>query len=275
MLLIAKLLVTLFTVLFLARVAERLGPSTAGLLAGFPLGSAIALYFFGWEQGVNFAAQSAVYTLSGLTSAIMFAYSYWLVIRRMPQMSTVPWAVLAGFIGFFASNGLLQHLPPWLWLHALVIILAIVLFRTLLKEINAQRLTQLQAIENHLTLPWLTHPLGLLLYRALLVAIAILLVTSVAEMLGPERAGLLAAFPMSFFPMLLILHTQWGASHAAQSIRHYPDGLGALVCYCLAVTYWYPLLGLHWGTLASLGVSVVYLVLYWQLNRLSLGSRKS
>ncbi|PIQ38778.1 MAG: hypothetical protein COW58_15430, partial [Thalassolituus sp. CG17_big_fil_post_rev_8_21_14_2_50_53_8] len=58
-LLLAKILVTFLTVVLLAKVAERMSPRHAGLLAGFPLGTAIALYFFGWQQGPQFAADSA------------------------------------------------------------------------------------------------------------------------------------------------------------------------------------------------------------------------
>ena len=111
MLILAKILITFLTVLLLAKVAERMSPRHAGLLAGFPLGTAIALYFFGWQQGADFAAESAVYTLSGLSSAICLAFGYWLVIRRLPALRWLPLAMLSGFGCFFAASYLLQYLP--------------------------------------------------------------------------------------------------------------------------------------------------------------------
>ena len=259
MLILAKILVTFLTVILLAKVAERLSPRHAGLLAGFPLGTAIALYFFGWQQGELFAAQSAVYTLSGLAAAICLAWGYQQVIQRKPELSFLPIAIVAGLSCFLAAASLLQLLPQHKGLNFVVVLAAILLFRTLFKPIKE---TQIQQTPRGIWAnKWLT-----LLFRATIASASILLITGLAELLRPERAGLLAAFPVSFFPLMLILHISYGANVLSTSIKHYPDGIGALVVYCLAVSSLYPLLGLHWGTATSLLCSVAYLLLYGQLR---------
>lgn len=259
MLILAKILVTFLTVILLAKVAERLSPRHAGLLAGFPLGTAIALYFFGWQQGEQFAAQSAVYTLPGLAAAICLAWGYQQVIQRKPTLRFLPFAIICGLGCFLLTAGMLQLLPQHRGLNFLVVLAAILLFRTLFKSIKETRIQQTpQGVWSN---KWLT-----LLFRASIASASILLITGLAELLGPERAGLLAAFPVSFFPLMLILHINYGASVLSTSIKHYPDGIGALVVYCLAVSSLYPLFGLHWGTLASLLCSVAYLLLYGQLR---------
>lgn len=261
MLLLAKILVTFLTVVLLARVAERLSPRHAGLLAGFPLGTAIALYFFGWEQGPEFAASSAVFTLSGLTSAICFAFGYRQVVQRHGSILWLPLAVLSGFACFFASSLILQFLPANRWLSLAVVVTAILLFRRLFKNIEESQINRSAPPANRLA-AFLSSKTNTLLFRANIATASILLITGLAEFLGPERAGLLAAFPVSFFPLLLILHISYGAAVVSTTIKHYPDGIGALVVYALAVSYLYPLLGLHWGTAASLLCSVGYLLLY-------------
>ncbi len=265
MLLVAKILVTFLTVVLLARVAERMSPRHAGLLAGFPLGTAIALYFFGWEQGPEFAAHSAVYTLSGLTSAVCFAFGYWQVIKRRADILWLPLATLSGFVCFFVSSLILQFLPANRWVILTVVVVAILLFRTLFKEIGESQINRNAPPANRLA-AFLSSKTNTLLFRANIATASILLITGLAEFLGPERAGLLAAFPVSFFPLLLILHISYGAAVVSTTIKHYPDGIGALVVYALAVSYLYPLLGLHWGTAASLLCSVAYLLVYGVLR---------
>ena len=266
MLLIAKILVTFLTVVLLAKVAERMSPRHAGLLAGFPLGTAIALYFFGWQQSPQFAADSAVFTLSGLTSAICLAFGYWQVIKRKPGLLWLPLATLSGFACFFSASVILQQLPANRWLSLAVVVAAIFLFRTLFKDIAEQQIDRSQPPANKLA-ELLSGKAATLLFRASIATVSILLITGLADLLGPTRAGLLAAFPVSFFPLMLILHISYGANVVNATIKHYPDGIGALVMYALAVSYLYPLLGLHWGTAISLLCSVAYLLVYSRLKR--------
>ncbi|WP_221799318.1 hypothetical protein [Oceanobacter mangrovi] len=264
MLILAKILVTFLTVVLLAVVAERLGPKHAGLLAGFPLGTAIALYFFGWQLGPEFAAQSAVYTLSGLGSAVCLAAGYWLVIRRLPQLRYLPLAIVSGLGCFMLSATLLQFLPSHRGLALAVVVATILLFRTLFKQIPEQKVALEQ--DDRIRSGWFHNRWGKLLFRAVMASLTILMITGLADWLGPTRAGLLAAFPVSFFPLMLILHLSQGAGVLSTSIRHYPDGIGALVVYALGVSYLYPLAGLHWGTLLGLLASVLYLLVYQQVT---------
>ena len=259
MLIVAKILVTFLTVILLAKVAERLSPRHAGLLAGFPLGTAIALYFFGWQQGAAFAADSAVFTLPGLSAAICLAWGYQQVIQRRAGLNWLPLAILVALGCFLLAASILQLLPHHRGLNLLIVIAAILIFRTLFRSLADTQIQQ--AAQGIWANKWLT-----LLFRASIATLSILLITGLAELLGPQRAGLLAAFPVSFFPLMLILHISYGAPVLSASIKHYPDGIGALVVYCLAVSSLYPLLGLHWGTLASLLCSVAYLLLYGRLR---------
>ncbi len=263
-LILAKILITFLTVVLLAVVAERLGPKHAGLLAGFPLGTGIALYFFGWQHGEAFAATSALYTLSGLSSAVCLALGYRLVIRRFPRLSSLPLAIAAGLLCFLTSSALLQFLPANRWLALAVVVLVIVLVRSVFKRIPEQKQPTAQC--HRVASGWFHSRVGKMLFRAGMATATILMITGIAEWLGPERAGLLAAFPVSFFPLMLILHLSQGAAVLSTAIKHYPDGIGSLVVYALSVSYTYPLMGLQWGTVASLLASVAYLGVYSLLS---------
>ncbi len=265
MLILSKILVTFLTVVLLARVAERMSPRHAGLLAGFPLGTGIALYFFGWQQGAQFAADSAVYALSGLSASAALAWGYAQVIVRRGELAFMPLAILAGLATFLVCNLLLQQLPGYRWISLLVVIVAILVIRTLLKPIKDTHIKAAPTLSGWRR--WIGSKSGSLLFRATMASVTILMITGLSSLLGPEQAGLLAAFPVSFFPLMLILHLTYGSEVLATTIKHYPDGLGSLVVYTLAVSYLYPLLGIHWGTAVCLLLAVGYLVIYGALRQ--------
>src|SRR5690625_1237741 len=79
---LAKLAISIGIVLGLSLVAERVSTRIAGLLAGYPLGTAIALFFIGLEIAPAFAAESAVFSLAGFTATMALGCGYLLCGRR-------------------------------------------------------------------------------------------------------------------------------------------------------------------------------------------------
>ena len=71
-----KLIVSVALVLSLSAVAEHVSPKAAGLLAGYPAGAAITLFFIGLDISPEFAADSAAYTMMGLVATQVFVYCY-------------------------------------------------------------------------------------------------------------------------------------------------------------------------------------------------------
>ena len=61
LLFLLKLFVSVFVVVGLSLVTEYVSPKVAGILSGYPLGAAIALFFIGLEIGPDFAAQNSVF----------------------------------------------------------------------------------------------------------------------------------------------------------------------------------------------------------------------
>jgi len=61
--------VTVLGVLSLSAVAEKVSPRLAGVLAGYPVGSAISLGFYGVEFGADFAGRCASHNLAGLVAS--------------------------------------------------------------------------------------------------------------------------------------------------------------------------------------------------------------
>jgi len=74
--LFVKFSVSIILVLTLSAVAEHISPRAAGLLAGYPAGAAITLFFFGLDISPEFASDSAVYTMMGLVATEAFVFCY-------------------------------------------------------------------------------------------------------------------------------------------------------------------------------------------------------
>jgi uncharacterized membrane protein (GlpM family) len=246
-----KILITITVVTVLSVVAERAGPRMAGILAGYPAGSAISLFFIGLEIGPQFAGRSAIYNVAGLAALMCFLLTYYLVSARLRNFNF--WFAAAGagaaaiFIFLLTAYLLFSlHLDPWAGM--LPTFLAIPLFHWLFQRISNTTITN-------------RTPLGprVLLFRAAVSALVVIAVTGTAHLVGPEWAGLLTAFPATIFPLILIVHRTHGPGQAHTVIKNVPLGLWALVIYSLTVSFVYPRFGIYLGTLLAFGTATLYL----------------
>jgi hypothetical protein len=253
-LILAKIAVSIGTVLGLSMLAERAGPRVAGVLSGYPLGTAILLYFIAIEQGIAFASESAVYALPGLIATLTFLYAYFIVSRKCLSLPVVPqifFSSLGAFVTYLSVSWLFQLAPMSLIQAAVILLVAIfvalILFRKIenVRILNRVRLTK-----------------QVVFLRAALAATIVLVISGMAAWIGPRWAGLLSGFPVTLYPMMLIVHFTYGAEPVHTVIRNFPRGMGALWVYILAVTLGYPVLGLGLGTLCAFGAATVYLVAY-------------
>ena len=247
-----KVLVTILVVTFLSLIAERAGPRLAGILAGYPAGSAISLFFIGVEVGPQFAGQSAMYNVAGLVALQVFLLVYYQVSARIPTQRR--WAgILAGtataVAGFLAAASLLKLVNLSPWAGAGLTALSIPSFHYLFRRIDNS------AIQRRVKLG----P-RVMLFRASISAGVVVVITGVAGLVGPQWAGLFSAFPVTVFPLILILHHTYGVEQAHTIIKNVPLGLWSLVLYSITVSFAYPRMGLGWGTLVSFGVATLYLL---------------
>lgn len=245
-----KIAITVLIVTTLSIIAERVSPRVAGILSGYPLGAAIALFFIGIEQGAVFAGESALFTAAGMAALLSFLYFYYLVsIRIKNTVWSMVLASLAGMTAFSVGDIILNALPLPNWGLVIVAAAGVLGFGALFKHIpNA-------SIERRVHLG----PLVLLL-RASLAALVILVITGAAHLVPPRWAGLFSAFPVNVFPLILILHGTYGPEQAHTVIKNLPTGLWALVLYALTISFAYPRLGVAWGTLIGFFVATLYLL---------------
>lgn len=184
---------------------------------------------------------------------------YWLLLKWRPQIRFIPFHTLIAFASFLLSAYIIELLPDNLLLRVTLTLLAILLSRWFFRRIANTQISHLceNRLAKHLKNPQLS-----LMFRATLATLSILIITGIADSIGATYAGVFAVFPISFFPLMLILHISYGSDILASSIKYYPDGLGALLVYTCAVHLLYPMLGSNWGTLLALLSSCLYLLIY-------------
>ena len=258
---LVKIALSIGMVVGLSLIAERSGPRVAGILAGYPLGIALALFFIGYEIGPEFAARSAVFTQAGLISNLCLTAGY-LLGQQLPGR----WGLWAGGVfgvtAFLLAASVLQWVPGLLSVQLALTALAIALF-----SFAYRRLPE-QAVQRR------PMTLAVMLVRGVIAAAIVLLVTALAHVLPERWAGLLAGFPFTMYPLLLLMHLGYGPGMVTTIIKHYPVGLGSLMVYAAVVALSYAPLGIYQGTALSFGVATIYLLAFvrlkdWWLQRWS------
>ncbi len=251
-LLLIKICVATIVVVTLSLIAEYASPRISGTLSGYPTGTAIILFFFGLEHGVQFAADSALYNIVGLLAMQMFLYGYY----KASEHFRLPVTVLIALFGYSATAIALYFLPLPRSVLVVAALLSIPLFGYLFKPIANHVITRKVALQYKV-----------IAFRAVSAASIVVLVTSIAHLVGTTWAGLFSAFPSTLFPLLLIVHFTYGAKPAQTIIKHVPVGLVALVAYSLTVTVLYPLIGVYIGTVCGFIIATVYLLIYQLTKR--------
>lgn len=246
-LLLYKICITMLAVLGLSFVAEKMSAKLAGLLSGYPIGTAIILHFYGLEFGAGFAADAAVFNLCGLLASQCFAYVYFSASRRTP--SIVLTSALA-LVGYMVPALIVSQISPSRLTALVVAIVSTTLFCMLHRDKNAQKAVRPRA--------WST---SLVAGRLIFTAALVLLVTEFANIVGPGWAGVFSAFPVALYPLVFLLHREYGSETARVVLCHFPYGLWSVIAYSLTVSLVYPLYGVMFGTLLGFAVATTVLTI--------------
>lgn len=247
-LIITKIVVSVFFVVGLSLVAEHVSPRVAGILAGYPLGAAISLFFIGIENGKDFAAQGAVYTMGGLSASLVFVFFYYKVSSQSRRMELF-FSAIASIAAFLIAAKVLILLNLGLGTAFLITSGCICFFYY-----------QFRHIPNVMVRKKVKFSAGVLVVRALAAAAIVLIVTGIARSVGPNWSGVLSAFPITLFPLLVLVHVSYGREQVHTIIKNFPLGLGALIVYVAVVKTGYPSFGVGLGTIMAFSAATLYLI---------------
>lgn len=264
LLFVLKFAITLFVVIGLSEIAKRINPNFAGILLGLPLGAGISGYFFTYEQGVPFMLAAIPWAVAGLSSSILFSLAYVMagkLVRPTNRVLAVAAASVLSAAAFLLFSLGLRHLeitlPTSFLLSASVIVLNMIIFSRL--EIKKGGVA--------------SRPMGIgvLLFRAVTAGLTITVITGTAGIIGPGWSGILSAFPVMLFPLLLVLHYEEDDRLYPGVVHGYAYSVTNLLLFYILLHLLLPRLGLNLTYVVVYIVSALYL---WQLNRLRSGNMR-
>ncbi len=199
-LLLFKLLATPPLILAATLVSRRFGQATGGWLVGLPLTSGPIAVFLAIEYGAGFARLAAAGSLAGTTAEACFALAY----ARLAASHRCPACLFGGSAAFVASGLLLTTFARAPFALFAIAIASLVAGIALLGR-PATTAAEVEA-------PRWDLPLRIAVATAL-----VLVITSIASVIGPDLSGLAAAFPLFATVLGVFAHRHDGAP-AAQSV---------------------------------------------------------
>jgi hypothetical protein len=249
-------------------VGRRWGTTISGWLVGLPFTTGPVVLFLALDHGNQFAAAAATGTLAAGISEVGFCTAYAYCSFRFKW----PLSLLAGVLAFAASTFLLRflRLPPLPLFLLVAAVLALALYAVTLMLPSSRRSPSAQAPEG------VTYPAWDLPARMLLATVFVLLLTSLAPLLGPQLAGLLAPFPLYASILVTFAHHQRGPVAALGVLRGLLLGLFAFVTCFFVLAMVLPVAGIGVSfivaILATLSVQGASLFLLTRQNRLAYGA---
>jgi hypothetical protein len=257
MLLALKLTLVPALVLSISLAARRWGPRLAGLLTGLPVVSGPALFFFGVEQGPAFASEAARAVLMSMVGVSAAGVSYAWSAKRLTWLPSL----LLSWAAFFAAIVVVQQVRAPAVIAFLVACAAIAVGHALLPHAAAHAAASRRAWD----LP----------FRVVASMSLVLVVTSLAEWLGPTVSGALTPFPVAISVLLAFGHAQQGGGAAISFMRGFMPGMWSFAVFCYVISVGIVAMGIALGfTVATAtALAIQATVLWWTQRRTGAGSR--
>ena len=209
---------------------RRFGHHVGGWLVALPLTSGPVAFFLATDEGASFAAGAAVGMLAATSSQVAFALAYGSVARRGSW-----WAFAAGSAAFAAAT------VGWSFLDWSATATFTVVAATLVVGyvVTARRPGADEAVSTPARPPRWDVPV-----RMVAATGVVLLITTLAPLLGSHLAGLLSPFPVFAAVLAVATHRSHGALGATQALDGLLLGLAAPAVFFLTLALTLPSAGL-------------------------------
>lgn len=240
MLLLLKLLVAPALVGAVTLAVRRWGPAVGGWLSGMPVVAGPVLVFLAIEQGPAFGAQAAHATLTGLIGTVAFTVVYARTSVRLRWHA----CLLVGWVAFGATASVLYLLEPPPFVSLLGLFAASLLGRRALPGSEPR-------------VAGVTGPRGDLPLRLVATATLVLVLTGVADRLGPQVSGLLNAFPVLSTIVTAFTHAQHGSGPTVAFVSGFVRGIIGFGSFSFAFALTLVPFGLAWALVYALVAQVV------------------
>ena len=196
----AKVVAAMVIVISAARAAERAGPFFGAMVATLPVSTGPIYVFLAIDHGAAFIAQAAIMSVASTAATVAFVAAHALAARRFSTPGSLGVATLVWF-----GVALLLQLREWSFTEACLLLAA-----SFLLAIRGLKRFAIAAAPGAGPRSRFDLPL-----RALLVATLVIATSLASRAFGPAVTGLLAAYPVVFTSLILILQPRGGGAFAS------------------------------------------------------------
>ena len=237
----AKVVVAVVIVISAARAAERAGPFLGAMVATLPVSTGPIYVFLAIDHGAAFIAQAAVMSVASTAATVAFIAAHALAARRLSTPGSLAIATLVWF-----GVALLLQLREWSFAEACLLLAAS--FFLAMRGLKRFAIAAAPGAGPRARFD--------LLLRALLVATLVIATSLASRAFGPGPTGLLAAYPVVFTSLILILQPRGGGAFASSVLV---IGLKGLLGFgtALAVVH---IAALHLGSAPALVLGLIVAV---------------
>ncbi len=222
--------------------AERAGPLIGALVATLPVSAGPAYFFLAFEQDAAFFSQSALGSLLLNASTAIYATTYVLLSQKRSFIVCVPAAIAMWLGSFFLFSYFFRNGTAAALLNIVVFAVCFVLVRRY-RDVRMPRIS----------LRWYDFA-----FRAGLVGTLVGVILLLNSVMGPIFTGALAAFPIVFTSMMLILHRRYGGPACAAVMA---NGITGLIGFGIAAYFLHRSvvsLGVPLALTIALGITVAW-----------------
>ena len=251
-LLLLKIVLVPMLVVVVTLGGRRWGPRVGGFLTSFPIVAGPTLFFFSVEQGPAFAGEAARATLVSLVGVAVSGVVYVWAAVELPWWAslTVSWAA-------FVATSLALTAVRWsLPLGLVLAVGSFFLVRALMPAVHG---TPTARPRSRWDLP----------LRVAASVTVVLVLTHVADWLGPTRSGAFTAFPAALAILLVFTHVQQGVPSVVRFLHGFLPGMWSFALFCFVLGVAIVPLG-PWLAFALAIASLIppqALVLWWVTSR--------
>lgn len=231
------------TLIGLASLAGRKwGPAISGWIVGMPLTTGPVIFLLALQHDTAYATTTALGTLSGGFSLMIFALAYSWLARSFRWPITL---AISSALFFTATFILQQQIFALLPLFLSIVGLLVIALRLMPPD-------EASAPAKPITLPWWDLPARMVVVTAL-----VLFLTTFSASLGPRLTGLLATFPVYASTLSAFAHHLQGPAAAARVQRGLLLGLFSFAGFYLWLGLTLQPWGIAIGFSGALGVALL------------------
>jgi hypothetical protein len=246
-----KMMATAAVVVAASVVAERSGPFVGAMVAALPTAAGAAYVILAIEHPPSFIAGSAIGSVAANAAVVIFSFAYAVLAQTRGVLASLGGALLI----WLACAAVLRTVD---WTVPGVLLLSAVVFGILIPAgVRYRTETNIKVKTSASDIAW----------RALAVAVCVVVVTAASHSIGSFASGIFAVFPVVISSVLVIIQLRLGGPAAASVAAHVGEPLIGLSLGFLAVHYLAEPVGVWWAFAAGVAICFAWSGMLWSIRR--------